>query len=130
MNQSVVFFDGDCSLCNRMVQFILRRSHNFYFASLSSDYSQKLLKNRYSEVIALNTLVLYNNDEIYIKSDAVICICNKMTGLWPLFKIFRIIPVVILDKVYDLIANNRTKWLRHSNNCMYINSADKRIISE
>ena len=125
MNQSFVLFDGECNLCNRMVQFIMQRSRSICFASLSSDFAHELLIDRYAEVISLNTLVLFENNTTYFKSDAVLRICNKMNGLWPLLKIFRIMPVSIRDKVYDLFANNRLKWFGISNKCLLPNNSNK-----
>ena len=39
-NDTIVFYDGDCGLCNRVVQFILRNERNqkLVFCALQSEF--------------------------------------------------------------------------------------------
>ena len=44
-SSAVIFYDGVCGLCNRGVQFVLRRDREgaFRFATLQSDYARAAL---------------------------------------------------------------------------------------
>ena len=115
---SVIFFDSECNLCNRLVQFILQRSNNLHVASLQSDTAKTLLKQNYARIQALNTLALLENNTLYVKSDAVLRIFRKMHGLWPLLSVFKFVPVSVRDKLYETIAGNRRRWFGQSENCL------------
>jgi predicted DCC family thiol-disulfide oxidoreductase YuxK len=106
MNRSIIFFDGECHLCNRLVQFIIQRSDPVQVASLQWDTAKMLLKQNHAGILALNTLVLFENNTLYIKSDAVLGILRKMHGPWPLLYVFKFIPVSVRDKLYEVFANN------------------------
>jgi predicted DCC family thiol-disulfide oxidoreductase YuxK len=115
---SVIFFDSECCLCSRLVQFILQRSNNLHVASLKSDTAKTLLNQNYAGIQSLNTLALLENNTLYVKSDAVLRIFRKMHGLWPLLQVFRIVPVPVRDKLYETIARNRLKWFGQNENCL------------
>ena len=117
MNQSIIFFDGECGLCNRLVRFILQRSNKVEVAPLQSDTAKALLKQDYAGIQALNTLVLFENNTLYFKSNAVLRIFRKMHGLWPLLLVFKVVPVSVRDKFYEVIASNRRRWFGQSKNC-------------
>ncbi|QOI97778.1 MAG: thiol-disulfide oxidoreductase DCC family protein [Flammeovirgaceae bacterium] len=116
---SVVLFDGVCNLCSGAVQFILKRDPEgtFRFASLQSEISKQLLANRGFEFSELNTLVLIKDQKIFTKSDAALEIARNLTGLWPLCYVFKIIPRVIRNPVYDWIARNRYRWFGKRETC-------------
>ena len=45
-SKAIVLYDGVCGLCNRAVQFLLKRDHHdrLRFASLQSDFAAALLR--------------------------------------------------------------------------------------
>jgi predicted DCC family thiol-disulfide oxidoreductase YuxK len=118
MNHTIVLFDSECMLCNSMVQFIIKRNHKLRFASLQSQTGEKLLESFGYLPGNLNSLVLLENDKIFVKSKAVLHIIRKLDRFWPLLYVLNIIPLFIRDKVYDKIAANRFKWFRKTKNCM------------
>ncbi len=114
-NQSdkhIVFFDGECGVCNFWVQWILERDKNdqFMFASLQSDFGQKFLAERGLETKVFNTMYLWKANDYYLtKSRAVLQIANLLGGIYKLSGIGRLIPSFLSDKVYDIISKNRMK---------------------
>ncbi len=117
INRSIVFFDGECGLCNRLARFILQRSNKIQIAPLQSDTAKALLKQDLAGILALNTLVLFENNTLYFKSNAVLRIFRKMHGPWPLLFIFTVVPVSVRDKLYEVLARNRRSWFGHSEHC-------------
>jgi predicted DCC family thiol-disulfide oxidoreductase YuxK len=118
INESIIFFDGECNICNRLVRFVIKRSNNFHVYPLRSDIAKNILKQNHAGILLLNTLVLLENKTTYYKSDAVLRIFRKMHGLWPVLTIFKFIPLPIRNKLYDIFAKNRRRWFGAGENCM------------
>ncbi|AZB27989.1 thiol-disulfide oxidoreductase DCC family protein [Chryseobacterium balustinum] len=108
----IVFFDGECGVCNFWVQWILERDQKdqFMFASLQSDFGQKFLSERGLETKQFNTLYLWKPRQYYlIKSKAVLKIANLLGGIYNLSVIGKLMPTFISDKIYNKISENRMK---------------------
>lgn len=111
-NKHIVFFDGDCGVCNFWVQWILERDKKdkFMFASLQSDFGQQFLSERGLKTTEFNTMYLWKPGRFYlIKSQAVLAIANLLGGIYKLSAIGKILPAFLSDKVYDIISRNRMK---------------------
>lgn len=118
MDNPVILFDGVCNLCTGSVQFILKRDKDktFSFASLQSDYGQKLLQQFNLPTNTFNSFILYQDGKIYTRSTAALQMFQQLNG-WKWVKIFWIVPKFIRDAVYNLIARNRYKWFGKKNEC-------------
>lgn len=111
-NKYIVFFDGECGVCNFWVQWILERDKNdhFMFASLQSDFGQKFLSERNLETKQFNTMYLWKPKSYYLtKSQAVLKIANLLGGIYKFMAAGKIIPSFFRDKIYDKISENRMK---------------------
>ncbi|WP_300690925.1 DCC1-like thiol-disulfide oxidoreductase family protein [Chryseobacterium sp.] len=111
-DKHIVFFDGDCGVCNFWVQWILERDKKdkFMFASLQSDFGQQFLGDRGLETKVFNTLYLWKPKQYYhIKSRAVLEIANVLGGIYKLSVIGKILPKSLSDKMYDIVSRNRMK---------------------
>ena len=64
------------------------------------------------------TFVLVENENIYVKSSAVLKIAKQLSGSIKLLYALIIFPHTIRDWVYDYIAKNRYKWFGKKDNCM------------
>ena len=87
MIHPLVLYDGVCGLCNRLVQFILRRDPSavFRFASLQSPLAERILARRGVNPTDLDTVyVVVNSDQpdeqLLPRSDAVIFILRHLGG--------------------------------------------------
>ena len=111
-SKHIVFFDGDCGVCNFWVQWILERDKKdrFMFASLQSEYGQQFLSERGLETTEFNTMYLWKPGQYYlIKSRAVLKIADLLGGIYRLSAIGKLIPAFVSNKVYDMISRNRMK---------------------
>ncbi|RKT01230.1 thiol-disulfide oxidoreductase DCC family protein [Chryseobacterium defluvii] len=110
-NKYIVFFDGECGVCNFWVQWILERDKkdNFLFASLQSDFGQKFLSERGLERKQFKTLYLWKPHQYYlIKSKAVLKIANILGGRYKLLSFFgKLMFPAVSDRIYDMVARNR-----------------------
>lgn len=116
---SIVLFDGVCNLCNGFVQFIAPRDDDaeFYFASLQSEVGRDLLSAHGLPTDELESIVLVEDDEAFVKSDAVIRIATKLGGLYRLLSPTRYLPRLLRDAAYDLVANNRYRVFGKKDRC-------------
>lgn len=111
-NKHIVFFDGECGVCNFWVQWILERDKNdqFMFASLQSDFGQSFLSERGLETKVFNTMYLWKPNQYYlIKSKAILQIASLLGGIYKLSGIGKIFPTFLSDNIYDIISKNRMK---------------------
>src|SRR4051812_6382863 len=121
MMEQIVLFDGECHFCDWSVQFIIKRDPKelFRFVSLQSVVGQELLE-RYKVPLDIDSMVLIEQEKVYVKSNAALRICRHLRGAWKLLYIFKLIPISIRNSVYDWIAKNRYKWFGKKETCMVL----------
>ncbi len=108
--EPIVFYDGKCPLCNRAVNWIIENDKNgiFYYKSLDS------LKHPFTfQGNTIDSLVLYENNKYYIKSNAVIMILKKLPKPFLAF-FLQLWPFFIREFIYDKIAKNRHFFFKKS----------------
>lgn len=120
MQNPIVLFDGVCNLCQGAVKFLIRKDKKdiLRFASLQSEVGQKLLKKFNLPTQKYDSFVLVVGERIYLRSSAVLKICDFLGGFWRLWKIFWLLPKPLRDAVYDFVAKNRYKWFGKKSECM------------
>ena len=116
---AVILFDGVCNFCNKSIQFIIEREPKGYFcfASLQGEVGQSLLK-KHQLPSRVDSFVLIENNQVYLKSDAALRICKHLKGAWKLMSLFLMVLKPVRNAVYSLIANNRYKFYGKRDSCM------------
>lgn len=116
----VILFDGVCNLCSGLVQFIINRDPSgiFRFAPLQSEAGKKLISGFDLSYDKLDSIILVENNNYYLKSTAALKIVQSLGALWPLFCVFMLVPRPIRDYFYDIVARNRYKWYGKRVECM------------
>jgi predicted DCC family thiol-disulfide oxidoreductase YuxK len=127
MPNPIVLFDGVCNLCSSVVKFTISGDPDgiFRFASLQSEAGRFFLNKFGLSTDDFDSFVLIEGDKFFLRSTAVLRLCKKLNGLWPLLYLSIIIPGPIRDFVYDIVAENRYKWFGRKEEC-FIPSADIR----
>ncbi|MCB9335995.1 MAG: DUF393 domain-containing protein [Flavobacteriales bacterium] len=115
MNQNhlILLFDGDCNFCSFWVKFVIERDKKdrFRFASLQSIKGKELLEKHHLEP-DLSTVVLIKDDCAKTKSSAALYVTKELKGIYQFAFVFMMIPKLIRDWFYDLIAANRKKIMK------------------
>ncbi len=113
MTEKTVFFDGRCNLCSWSVRFIAKRDDGkFGFSPLSSNKANSLGTNA-------DSVVLLKNNQEYLKSEAVAEILAEMKFPWSIAgKIIAILPVSLMNLIYDVIASSRYRIFGRKDRCM------------
>lgn len=114
MFKNIILYDGECGLCSRSVQFILKHERNqkLQFTSLQSSFSKKVfsdfkLKNDFQE-----SILFYRDGKLFSKSKAVLRIIPFLQWYFYPLLIFWLIPNFIRDFIYDLISRNRKRYFK------------------
>lgn len=120
MAHPVIFFDGVCNLCNAAVQFILKHDRDgvFKLAALQSDAARQLLAGKGIDAPTENSILLFEADRIYTRSTAVLRIARKLKGGWRLLYVLILVPAVLRDYIYNLVARNRYRIWGKQQSCM------------
>ena len=116
---AVVFFDGECHLCDGFVRFILDRDWEarFRFAPLQSAYARECFAGAGWDPAGLDSVVVLKDDHFYVLSDAVLEILAELPGIWSLGRHFRVIPRAWRNAVYRWVAANRYRFFGRRKTC-------------
>ena len=119
-NPPIILFDGVCNLCNNSVQFVIKHDNEnkFMFAALQSPTGQALLQQYNLPLQGFNSFVLIQNEIVFLKSTAALHVAKQLSGPVKLLYGFIIVPALIRNAVYNIIAKNRYKWFGKKDNCM------------
>jgi len=119
MMQRIILFDGECNFCDQSVQFIIKRDPKgiFKFTSIQGEIGQELLI-KYHIPSSINSFILIEDDQYFIKSTGALKVCKHLNGLWKLLYFFILVPRPIRDMVYAFIAKNRIKWFGKREQCL------------
>lgn len=120
IDDPLVLYDGECGLCNRSVQLILRHDQrgHFRFAALQSELGQALLERHGLPADVVDTVVLVDGGQAFTRSAAALRIAGKMDRPWPLLRAFTIVPRPLRDVAYNFVARNRYRWFGKVDACM------------
>ncbi len=121
----IVLYDGVCGLCNRLVQFLLKRDQHdrFRFASLQSELSQRVLTRHGLDPHDLDTVYIVqnfdqSNETLLGRSEAILYMLSRLGGIWGLAGIGRVLPRGLRDAVYKIVARNRYSVFGKHESCM------------
>jgi predicted DCC family thiol-disulfide oxidoreductase YuxK len=132
--RAVIFFDGVCGLCNRLVQFVLARdrAERFRFAPLQGDFARLELVPRGGRPEDLDTIVVLTaGGQLLQKSRAVLFILRELGGVWGALAWLRVLPVGLTDRAYDLVARSRYRVFGRLDACRLPGPAERdRFIQE
>lgn len=124
--QTVLFYDGVCSLCSRSVQYVIRHDKKriFRFADLNTSMGSEA-KKIVQQTTGKNTdsIIVLDKGHYYVKADAVLFILKKLRKFSLLRLVSFFVPGIIRNAVYDIIARNRYRWFGQS--CIMIDEKTK-----
>jgi predicted DCC family thiol-disulfide oxidoreductase YuxK len=133
MSHPILLYDGVCGLCNRFVQFILRRDRNsvFLFASLQSAIAASILARHGANPVDLDTVYVVVNYELpdeYLlsRSAAAIFVLKQLPGLGRAAAfLLQLMPKFLRDAAYNAVARNRYRIFGRSEVCPLPSEQDR-----
>lgn len=122
--KTLVFYDGVCGLCNRLVRFLLRfdSKDRFRYAPLQSEFAAEALRKHAIDPADLDSVTLIGDfglqgERAYSKSGAILFAARELGGIWRVGRIAILLPQAIQDGVYDLIARSRYRVFGRYQTC-------------
>lgn len=114
MGQHLVFYDGQCGLCDQIVQVIIRddRRELFDFAPLQGSTAKEKLSDIPPQMKTADSLVLIENyrernPSYFIFGKGALRICWLLGGRWALPGLISFLPAWLYNWGYRLVAKNR-----------------------
>ena len=125
MPAPILLYDGVCGLCNRFVQFALRRDRRtlFRFASLQSALAARILARHSLSPTALDTVYIVLNHELpdealLTRSDAVVFVLQQLQGFWRAAAfLVHLLPRFLRDAAYNALARHRYRLFGRGELC-------------
>lgn len=121
----IVLYDGICGLCNRLIHFLLKQDvrDRFRFASLQSEFADSLLRRHGIDGIDLDTVYVVvdhgrGSERLLARSDAVLHVLGELGGVWSVSRLGRVVPRLIRNRIYDLVARNRYRIFGKYDTCL------------
>jgi len=120
ISHKIILFDGVCNLCNSTVQRVIKNDKHdvFRFTALQTAVGQVIVNEHGIDTSKTDSIILIDGDKAYVKSTAALRIAKNLSGAYPLFYGFMIVPNFIRNWVYDFIAKNRYRWYGKQESCM------------
>ena len=118
---AIVLFDGECNLCDGLVQFLIQRDatgERFRYAAQQSEAGRALLAEQAMIPDLQDTIVVIADGKRFTHSDAALAILRRMPFPWSLLSIGIILPKPIRDYLYRFVAKNRYRWFGKRDQCM------------
>jgi len=111
----LVFFDGDCGLCDRSVRWLLDRDPEgrLHFAPLQGPTAAQRLAPHATMLEGVDSMVLLDRTEgserVYIRSRAIFRMLAVLPGRARWLARLRILPAFLTDLGYRFVARIRKR---------------------
>jgi len=118
--QNILLIDGECMLCQHITRFVIRhdRKGKFMFASLQSEAGISLLKQFDLPADYRDTFVMIRGKKHYKRSNAALRVCRELGGAWSMLFAFIIVPRVVRDVFYNIVAKKRYRIFGKADQCL------------
>lgn len=120
----IIIFDGICVFCNKSIDILMKLDTQkiFRYTSNQGEFVKTLdIKPE------LDSIIYYEDGTLFYKSTAILKLCQALGGVWKLTTIFYIIPRVIRDFFYDVIAKYRYKLFGKRQSCRIPKEDEKEL---
>jgi predicted DCC family thiol-disulfide oxidoreductase YuxK len=118
-HERIIVFDGVCNWCNAWVSFMIDHDPHgkFKFGTLQSEPAQQILQDLQLSTENFETFLLLEQTRVFSKSTAALRIARHLSGFWPLFYLFIVVPRPLRDAIYNFVARHRYKWMGKAEAC-------------
>ena len=115
----IILFDAMCVLCSANARFVLRHDHRglFRLASMQGEAGAALYRRFGMDPDNPDSLIIVEGERLLRDSDAVLAIYAALGWPWRALGLFRLVPRMIRDPLYRLIARNRYRLFGRREEC-------------
>jgi predicted DCC family thiol-disulfide oxidoreductase YuxK len=121
---ALVVFDGECVLCSRAMQLLVRMDRHGHFRLTPAQGRLGLALYRHVELPTdkFETYLVVIDGRILTKSAAMIAIARILPWPWRAFAMTRLIPARVRDGAYLLLARHRYRLFGRTSYCGLISA--------
>ena len=125
--RTLVLYDGECGLCDRAVQFLLRHDKKgaLQFAPLQGETARPFV----GEVDSFDTMILgarlAGGVRVSRRSEAALRTLARLGGVWRVLSWLRVLPRALTDFFYRIVARNRLRWFGRADACRVPDAATR-----
>ena len=119
-DDTIVLFDGVCTLCSAWSRFVVRhdRERRLRLCTIQSERGQALLRWFGFPTDDLDTMVAVRGNRAWERSDAFLEAVGQLPFPWRLACVGKLLPRRLRDWLYSRIAFNRYRLFGKSDRCM------------
>lgn len=114
IGRDIIFFDGECVLCNDMVKKVIPADEDAHFllGAQQSKTAREVLERHGVNVKDLSTVYVVRNcgtdkEDVLTHSSAVVYVLSKFRKYSLLGKLLNLVPKFLRDVGYRFVATNR-----------------------
>ncbi len=102
----LVLYDGECGVCDRLVQFLLRADPDdgLHFAPLQGSTTLALRQQHPEIPQGLDTMVYVEDGQVYLRSRAALALAAALPWPWRAVSWLRLLPTILTDLAYRAFA--------------------------
>lgn len=122
----VLFYDGECGMCDRSVSFVMQHDRNgtFYFAPLQGETAADRLDSQHTRDI--KSVVYERNAKVWTHSAAVVRVLWDLGGIWTLAGVaLWLIPAPVRDFCYRSVARVRHRLFPKKETCRMASTEER-----
>lgn len=119
----LVFYDGDCGLCDRSVRWLLDHDRDgvFHFAPLGGETAGKALERFEPQLEGVDSLVLLererDEEQVFIRSRAIFRLISLVPSRLRWLRGFGVLPRWLTDLGYRFVARIRKRVFGPPDSC-------------
>jgi len=121
----IILYDGVCGLCNRLVQFILKRDPRdlFRFAALQSGFAAPILRRHGASPEDFDTMYVVldhgeSSERLLARSDAAVHVLRQLSWAWRMVAVLlRAVPRPVREWGYRMVARYRYRIFGKYDTC-------------
>ncbi len=113
--EEILFYDGNCGLCHRVVRFVLSedRAQRFVFSAIGSDRFNEIFDHKAQAQLPDSFILLDDRGHYKTEGQAVTALLLKLGGLWYLIgKLCSLVPDPMMNRLYRLVGDHRYHWFK------------------
>lgn len=120
----ILFFDGVCGFCDRLVRFLLDhdRQGRFRFAPLQGETARREMARFHRDASDVDTVYVLADahragEMLYWRSRAILFVLGELGWPWRAAQVLGGLPTTWLDAGYDAFARVRYRVFGRSDRC-------------
>jgi predicted DCC family thiol-disulfide oxidoreductase YuxK len=126
-DRPIIIFDGHCVLCSGFARFVLRHDKRAIFRLMAgqSPLGQSIYRHLGLDAADFETNILLYQGKAWFKSRGTIQMFYLLGFPWSSSVLLRIVPTVLLDRLYAWFARNRFRWFGRREQCFLMDPAHR-----